>query len=535
MWHTGCLRHPGTALSPKSQMLKLHKFYEMASGLSCRVFCRGITLTVTGPWNYVAGKRCDPIDSLGFMKVTEPATGQVMCEVPISGPTEVDRAVASAKNVFSTWSKLSGRERGQKLLEAGRIIRENLENISSLEVRDTGKPIWEARVDIASCADALEYYGGLAPAIVGQYVPLNGGSFAMVQREPLGVIGGIGAWNFPMQTCVWKAAPALACGNTFVYKPSQFTPITAVTLSEVLTQAGVPPGVFNVIQGEGEAGAKLCEHPDVAKLSFTGSVSTGTKVMAAGAKGIKSVTLELGGKSPIIIFEDADMKNAVKATLMANFLSQGQVCSNGTRVFVHRSIASEFIKQLVGATEKLKIGDPFAEDTTVGATIHEDHAKKVLSYIASARKEGATILCGGERVMQQGKLAGGWYLSPSVIGNCQDHMKVVKEEVFGSVASVLEFDSEEEVVKRANDTDFGLAGAVFTKDIQRGHRVANAIEAGMVWINTFNLYPTEIPFGGYKHSGIGRENGLTVVDYFTQTRTVYVEMGDVDCGPLYQD
>ncbi|KAG7175026.1 4-trimethylaminobutyraldehyde dehydrogenase-like [Homarus americanus] len=438
--------------------------------------------------------------------VTEPATGQVMCEVPISGPTEVDRAVASAKNVFSTWSKLSGRERGQKLLEAGRIIRENLENISSLEVRDTGKPIWEARVDIASCADALEYYGGLAPAIVGQYVPLNGGSFAMVQREPLGVIGGIGAWNFPMQTCVWKAAPALACGNTFVYKPSQFTPITAVTLSEVLTQAGVPPGVFNVIQ-----------------------------VMAAGAKGIKSVTLELGGKSPIIIFEDADMKNAVKATLMANFLSQGQVCSNGTRVFVHRSIASEFIKQLVGATEKLKIGDPFAEDTTVGATIHEDHAKKVLSYIASARKEGATILCGGERVMQQGKLAGGWYLSPSVIGNCQDHMKVVKEEVFGSVASVLEFDSEEEVVKRANDTDFGLAGAVFTKDIQRGHRVANAIEAGMVWINTFNLYPTEIPFGGYKHSGIGRENGLTVVDYFTQTRTVYVEMGDVDCGPLYQD
>ncbi|KAK8753603.1 hypothetical protein OTU49_000628, partial [Cherax quadricarinatus] len=222
-------------------------------------------------------------------------------------------------------------------------------------------------------------------------------------------------------------------------------------------------------------------------------------VMEAGAKGIKSVTLELGGKSPLIIFEDADKKNAVKATLMANFLSQGQVCSNGSRVFVHSSVASEFMKQLVNATNKLKIGDPFNEDTTVGATIHEDHAKKILGYIASAKQE------------------------------------VVREEVFGSIASVLVFDSEEEVVRRANDTNFGLAGAVFTKDIQRGHRVANAIEAGTVWINTYNLYPTEVPFGGYKHSGIGRENGLTAVDYFTQTRTVYVEMGDVDCGPLYQE
>lgn len=507
----------------------------MASNFGGRVIRHGFTRTVTGPWNYVAGRRCKPSESLGSMKVPEPATGHVLCEVLVSGPLEVDRAVASAREVFPAWSKLSGRERGQKLIAAGRIIRENLEDISKLEVHDTGKPIWEARVDISSCADALEYYGGLAPAIIGQHVPLHGGSFAMVQRQPLGVIAGIGAWNFPMQTCVWKVAPALACGNTFVYKPSQFTPVTAVTLGEILTEAGVPDGVFNVIQGEGETGAKLCGHLDVAKLSFTGSIPTGIKVMEAGAKGIKSVTLELGGKSPLIIFEDADMKNAVKATLMANFLSQGQVCSNGSRVFVHSSVASEFMKQLVNATNKLKIGDPFNEDTTVGATIHEDHAKKILGYIASAKQEGATVLCGGERVIQPGKLASGWYLSPAVLGDCKDHMKVVREEVFGSIASVLVFDSEEEVVRRANDTNFGLAGAVFTKDIQRGHRVANAIEAGTVWINTYNLYPTEVPFGGYKHSGIGRENGLTAVDYFTQTRTVYVEMGDVDCGPLYQE
>ncbi|XP_063614530.1 4-trimethylaminobutyraldehyde dehydrogenase-like [Penaeus indicus] len=507
----------------------------MASGLSSRVISRNITRTIRGPWNFVAGKRCLPVDSPGSMKVLEPASGELLCGVPISGVEEVNRAVGVAKGVFATWSKLSGRERGEKLLRAGQIIRENLEDISRLEVQDTGKPIWEARLDITSCADALEYYGGLAPCIVGQHVPLPGGSFAMVQKEPLGVIGGVGAWNFPMQTCIWKVAPALACGNTFVYKPSQFTPVTAVTLGEVLADAGVPDGVYNVVQGEGQTGAYLCEHPDVAKLSFTGSVPTGTKVMTAGAQDIKAVTLELGGKSPLIIFPDADMKNAVKATLMANFLSQGQVCSNGTRVFVHRSIAAEYLKQLVTATEKLKIGDPFAEDTTVGATIHEDHAKKVLSYIDSARQEGATVLCGGERVLLKGKLAGGWYLSPAVLTDCRDDMKVVREEVFGSVASVLEFDTEEEAVKRANDTIFGLAGAVFTKDIQRGHRVANAIEAGTVWINTYNLYPTEVPFGGYKHSGIGRENGLTAVDYFTQTRTVYVEMGDVDCGLLYQD
>ncbi|XP_064122266.1 4-trimethylaminobutyraldehyde dehydrogenase-like isoform X2 [Macrobrachium nipponense] len=502
---------------------------------SARILSRGLTRIVAGPWNYVAGKRCEPCDASHSMKVIEPATGQLMCEVPVSGQKEVARAVAAAKEVFPYWSKLSGRERGQKLLEAGRIIRENLEDISKLEVRDTGKPIWEARVDIASCADALEYYGGVAGAIVGQHVPLSGGSFAMVQREPLGVIGGIGAWNFPMQTCVWKVAPALACGNTFVYKPSQFTPVTAVTLAEVLKEAGVPDGVYNVIQGEGEAGVFLCNHPDVAKLSFTGSVPTGVKVMATGAQGIKAVTLELGGKSPLIIFEDADMKNAIKATLIANFLSQGQVCSNGTRVFVQRSIFKEFVKRLVDATSKMKIGNPFAEDTTVGATIHEDHARKVLSYISKAKEEGATLLCGGERIMLEGELSGGYYLSPAVLADCKDDMTVVKEEVFGSIASILEFDTEEEAIQRANNTDFGLAGAVFTKDIQRGHRVANSIEAGTVWINNYNLYPTEVPFGGYKHSGIGRENGLAVIDFFTQTRTVYVEMGDVDCGPLYQE
>ncbi|MCL4135942.1 UNVERIFIED_CONTAM: hypothetical protein GTU68_005124, partial [Idotea baltica] len=331
-----------------------------------------------------------------------------------------------------------------------------------------------------------------------------------------------------------QVAPALACGNTFVYKPSQFTPVTATVLGEILTASGVPDGVFNVIQGEGETGAMLCNHPDVKKLSFTGSVPTGIKVMSAAANEIRAVTLELGGKSPLIVFPDAHLVNAVKATLMANFLSQGQVCSNGTRVYVHKDIFKDFTSLLVKQTKQLKIGNPFDEDVTVGATIHESHARKVLGYIDGARREGARVLCGGERSQLTGDLAEGWYLKPCVLVGVTPSMKVVKEEVFGSVLCLMEFESEEDVVREANDTPFGLAGAVFTRDIQRGHRVASAIEAGTVWINTYNLYPTEVPFGGFKGSGVGRENGTAAMEHFTHTKTVYVEMEDVDCGPLYK-
>ncbi|XP_018007125.1 4-trimethylaminobutyraldehyde dehydrogenase A [Hyalella azteca] len=500
------------------------------------VTSRSLTTTFTGPWNYVRGQRCNPATVDGrVIKVLEPATGGVLCEVPTSDAAAVDDAVTCAHAALPAWRQLSLRERGRLLMRAAAVIRENLHDIVNLEVRDTGKPIWEARLDIESCADAFEFYGGIAPSVAGQHVPLANGSFALVVREPLGVVAGIGAWNFPMQTAVWKVAPALVCGNTFVYKPSQFTPVTAVTLAEVLRDAGVPDGVYNVVQGEGETGGLLARHPLVAKVSFTGSVPTGVQVMRDAAAGVKAVTLELGGKGPLIVFPDACLVNAVKAALMANFLSQGQVCSNGTRVFVHRSILGEFTDKLVTATRKLKIGNPFDDDTTVGATIHEEHARKVLSYIDSAKREGCRVLCGGERELLTGPLAGGWYLQPTVLADCTDSMKVVQEEVFGSVVALLVFDDEEEVVARANNTDYGLAGAVFTKDLQRGHRVSAALQCGTVWVNTYNLYPTEVPFGGYKHSGVGRECGTAVIDAYTHTKTTYVEMGDVDCGPLYQD
>jgi len=488
-----------------------------------------------GPFNWVAGSRVHPVDNVGTFSNLSPRTGTLACYIPSSGPGEVDRVVKVARDAFPGWAALSGMERGRMLTKAAGIMRDNLEDIARLDVNDNGKPIWEARADMETVIACLEYYGGVAPAIMGQHVKLPGGSWGVASKEPLGVVAGVGAWNYPLQTCTWKVAPALACGNTFIYKPSPLAPLAAVVLGEVLQQAGVPDGVYNVVQGEGETGSLLTNHQDCDKLSFTGSISTGTKIMEAGAKGIKNVTLELGGKSPLIIFDDADLKNAVKGALMANFLTQGEVCSNGTRVFVQRGIYQEFLSQFVKQTMKMKAGDPMNEDTTVGGTISEDHARKVLSYIESAVSEGATLSCGGERIVLDGDCSGGWYLSPAVLTDCTDQMKAVREEIFGSVAAVLVFDTEEEVIERANNTEFGLAGGVFTKDLTRGHRVVDKLQAGTNWINTFNLAPAELPFGGYKKSGIGRENGLAAIDYYTQYKTIYVEMNDVDCGPLYQE
>jgi len=488
-----------------------------------------------GPYNWVNGRRCDPVDTFGSFDNIEPRTGQLLCNVPSSGAKEVDRAVKAARTAFPAWSSMSGMERGRILTRAAHLLRDRTEQLAQLDVRDNGKPIWEARADMSTVTDCLEYYGGVAPSIAGHHVRLAGGSWGVAAREPIGVVGGVGAWNYPLQTCTWKVAPALACGNTFVYKPSPLTPLVATVLGEVLQEAGLPDGVYNVVQGEGGTGVALTNHDGCDKLSFTGSVETGTKIMTAGAQSIKNVTLELGGKSPLIIFDDADLKNAVKGALMANFLTQGEVCSNGTRVFVQRGIYPQFIKEFVNQAKKMKIGDPMLEDTTVGATISAEHAAKVLSYIESAVSEGAVVECGGGRVELQGECKGGWFLAPTVLTSCTDNMKAVREEIFGSVAAVLVFDTEEEAIARANDSIFGLAGGVFTNDLKRGHRVVQQIQAGTTWINTFNLAPAELPFGGYKMSGIGRENGLAAIEHYTQFKTIYVEMNDVDCGPLYKE
>eukprot|EP00095_Tigriopus_kingsejongensis_P001600 snap_masked-scaffold317_size209118-processed-gene-1.1 protein:Tk01600 transcript:snap_masked-scaffold317_size209118-processed-gene-1.1-mRNA-1 annotation:"aldehyde dehydrogenase family 9 member a1-a-like" len=486
----------------------------------------------TGPWNWIAGQRVAALDVLRPVPNIEPRTGQVLSAIPASGAGDIERAVSAASAAFPSWSRLTGTERGRYLTAAAQKMRDYTEDLAQVDVIDNGKPIWEARADMDSVIGCLEYYGGLAGSMSGQHVKMPNGSFAMVTREPYGVVGGVGAWNYPLQTCTWKAAPALACGNTFVYKPSPFTPVTAVVLGEVLKEVGIPDGVFNVVQGDSETGALLCQHPGLTKLSFTGSVPTGVKIMQAGAVGIRNVTLELGGKSPLIIFDDAHLKNAVKGALMANFLTQGEVCSNGTRVFVQRGIYPQFLAEFVKQARRMKIGDPLNEDTTVGATINADHALKVLGFIERAKKEGAKIECGGERVILEGELADGFYLSPCIVTDCQDSMEIVREEVFGSVACVLPFDTEDEAVKRANDTPYGLAGGVFTNDFSRAHRVVGALEAGSCYINTFNIAPAEVPFGGFKMSGIGRENGTAALEFYSQPKMIYRLKGDLVRGQI---
>ena len=456
-----------------------------------------------------------------------PATGEVIASVHHAGPSDVDRAVISAREGFEVWRQMSGAERGRILNRAASLLRERNEDIARLEVLDTGKPWQEAvAVDVQSGADAIEYYAGMAASIHGETFDL-GKAWAYTRREPLGVCAGIGAWNYPVQIACWKSAPALACGNSMVFKPAELTPLTALKLAEVYTEAGLPDGVFNVVQGDHRTGEALVAHPGVAKVSLTGEVGTGKIVMANAAATLKHVTLELGGKSPLIIFDDADLDNAVSAALMANFYTQGEICSNGTRVFVHEEIHEEFLDRLVTRTSKMKIGDPMDPDTHVGALISQEHMEKVLSYIEAGKAAGARLVIGGGRP-DDPALDAGYFVEPTVFDACTDDMSIVQEEIFGPVMAVLTFRDEDDVIARANDTEYGLAAGVFTRDVQRAHRVVARLEAGTTWINNYNITPIEMPFGGYKQSGIGRENSIVTLDHYTQVKSVYVEMGDVE-------
>lgn len=493
---------------------------------------RGISsgsVNIKEPLNFWAGERRSSTQKNKGENVYEPATGRILCQLEECGTGEINEAVKHAKLAFEKWGKMSGMERARIMIEAAHIIESRREEIAQLEVVNNGKSITEARLDVDSARLCIEYYAGLASTLSGQHVQLPGGSFAYTRREPLGVCAGIGAWNYPFQIAAWKSAPALACGNSMIFKPSPVTPVTAVLLAEIYAQAGAPQGLFNVVQGGQDTGRLLCQHPDIAKVSFTGSVPTGKKIMEMASQGVKPVTLELGGKSPVLIFSDCDLENAVRGALMANFLSQGQVCSNGTRVFVQKAILPEFIKEVVRRTKSIEIGDPLLETTRMGALVSRPHLENVLSYVDQAKKEGAHVLCGGEVFLPPDpKLKNGYYMSPCVLGNCTDQMTCVKEEIFGPVMSVLSFETEEEVLHRANETNLGLAAGVFTCDVRRAHRVVEHLKAGSCFINNYNITPVEVPFGGFKMSGIGRENGQVTIEYYSQLKTVFVEMGDVD-------
>jgi len=466
---------------------------------------------------YVEDDAGTPID------VIYPASGEVIGRVYSATPAIIDQALASARAAQGAWAAMTGTERGRVLRRAADIMRERNHDLSVLETYDTGKPYQETSVvDATSGADALEYFGGMAATLTGEHIQL-GADWVYTRREPLGVCVGIGAWNYPTQIASWKGAPALACGNTMVFKPSETTPLCALKVAEILHEAGAPAGVYNVIQGLGDVGAALVADDRVDKVSLTGSVPTGRKVYAAAAAGIKHVTMELGGKSPMIVFEDADVENAVSGAILGNFYSSGQVCSNGTRVFVHKAIKEAFLTRLAERLRGAVIGDPQDPATSFGPMVSARQVGIVEGYIAKGQGEGARLISGGKRLARDG-----FYIEPTVFADVTDDMTIAREEIFGPVMAVLDFEDEADVMARANATEFGLAAGVFTRDLTRAHRVAAGFQAGTCYINTYNDAPVEAPFGGSKLSGVGRENSKAAINHYSQLKSVYVRMGDLE-------
>lgn len=477
--------------------------------------------------SFIAGHSASQAQRERF-DVINPATADVIYQVEQADEALVNQAIESAQKGFATWSKMTGMERGRILLKAVALLRERNDELAEIEVKDTGKPWQEASVvDVVTGADSIEFFAGLAASIEGNQQDL-GGDFYYTRREPLGVVAGIGAWNYPLQIACWKAAPALAAGNAMVFKPSEETPLGALKLAEIFIEAGVPEGVFNVVQGDHRVGELLTHHPDIAKVSFTGEVGTGKKVMAAASSSLKDVTMELGGKSPLIIFDDAELDDAVSAAMLGNFYTQGEICTNGTRVFVHESIEDTFLAKLKTRIEQnIVAGDPMDPKVNFGALISKKHHDQVMEKIALGKADGATLMCGGY-ALQPDTAPHGYFVAPTVFTGCTDDMRIVQEEIFGPVMSVLTFKTEDEVVERANQTNYGLAAGVFTQNIQRAHRVIHQLQAGICWINAYGNSPAEMPVGGYKQSGIGRENGLATLNHYTQLKAVYVGMSPIE-------
>ncbi len=457
-----------------------------------------------------------------------PTTGTALAEVSAASPADVDDAVAAAKSAQAEWIALQPAERARILHAVSVRLREKRDELARLEVLDAGKPMQEVpEADIDSAADCFEFFAGVLQSAYGEHIDLGADAFAYTRREPLGVVGGIGAWNYPIQIASWKTAPALAAGNAMVFKPSELTPVSALALAEIVEAAGAPKGLMNVVQGKGDVGAAIAAHPGIAKISLTGSVPTGARVMAAAAGTLKHVTMELGGKSPLIVFDDADIDNAVSAAMLGNFYTQGEICSNATRVFVQRGVMDAFLEKATARAQAIRISDPLDPETQMGPLISADHLDKVLGYVAAGSAEGARLVTGGTRVMEA-PLADGYFIRPAIFADCTDAMKIVSEEIFGPVMSLLAFDSEDEVVTRANATPFGLAAGVMTRDLARGHRMAARLQAGIVWLNAYNLTPVAMPFGGTKMSGVGRENGLAALDFYSERKSVYVNLGGVE-------
>lgn len=455
-----------------------------------------------------------------------PADGEHLATVHCADRFDIDHAVSSALKGQKIWAEKSAVERSRILMRAVSILRARNDTLAQIESLDTGKPVSETRtVDIVSGADVLEYYAGLIPALEGSQFPLRRDSFVYTRREPLGVVAGIGAWNYPIQIALWKSAPALAAGNAMIFKPSELTPLGTLQLAAIYTEAGLPDGVFNVINGAGpEVGQGLVTHPDIAKISFTGGTQTGRTVMASAAMTLKDITMELGGKSPLIIAPDADPDLAAAIAVTANFFSSGQVCTSGTRVFVPVTLKEKIESRIISRINSIHPGHPLDEKTTFGSLISPEHMEKVLCFIQRGKEQGARLLCGGHRITAP-PLDRGAFVAPTVFTDVRDDMILAQEEIFGPVMSILTYHTEEEVIQRANTTPYGLAAGVVTPDLARAHRIVHAMDAGICWINTWGESPPQMPVGGFRQSGIGIENGLETLFRHTRVKSIQVEMG----------
>lgn len=475
--------------------------------------------------NYIDGELREPLTG-SWLPVYEPATGAVIAMLADSAGADVDDAVRAARAAFPQWSATPAEERSRLLLRIASLIDDNLEELALLESRDNGKPVRLARsVDIPRASKNFRFFATAILHSSSEAHQSDNGALNFTLRQPIGVAGCISPWNLPLYLFTWKIAPALAAGNCVVAKPSEITPMTAGRLAELCIEAGLPSGVLNIVHGTGpQVGAAISAHPDIVAISFTGGTKTGADIARVAAPMFKKLSLELGGKNPTIVFDDADLADAMPTIVRSAFSNQGEICLCGSRIFIQRPVYDAFLRDFVARVAALRVGDPMNEDSEQGALVSAPHLEKVLSYIALAREEGGTVLCGGNRIHLEGRCAEGYFLEPTVIADLPFSCRTNQEEIFGPVVTVIPFDTEEHVLAMANSTPYGLAASVWTRDLTRAHRVAAKLESGIVWVNCWMLRDLRTPFGGVKHSGVGREGGWDALRFFTEAKNVCINL-----------